>query len=632
MLGNRLQCVTTRNVLCLLTIVSVVLISSNALLLWTYRGSVQLTYTGGLHKQTKLTHEVTPIGSLMAQAEDVFSTVIGTQTYDLHTAAQSYRAIHGRHPPPGFDKWFHFAQSTGAVIAESLFDQIYRDLTPFWGVPADKMRNFANSFGDHIYVRNGTANMTTNHGQGTPNDRMVAWLDVVTSIQEMLPDLDMAINVMDESRVIVPWESIDKLVTVEIKSRHLLRNHKVTEKYMTLPNHTESPEHLPQVEWIGPGEERYWDIARVGCAPQAPARFKAAADDFRGPPLMEPEYPMRTVQGYVRNWTYVRDPCQQRYLQEAHGTFIEPISVSTTHSLVPIFGESKLSMNNDILIPPAAYLSETFAGGQYSNAHSHGGNWSEKISGVFWRGVASGGRNREENWTRFHRHRFVAMMNGSYVRSIERDPQAVGVGKTFKLQSYAKYRLNGPTDTDLGTWLSRIANVGFTKLLCWPATSTHSCNYTEPYYGIVAQVEMEKQYNHKLLPDIDGNSFSGRYLAFLRSTSAPIKATIYSEWHDDRLVPWLHFIPMDNSFVDIYGILDYFVGTGYKTNLDDGRHGVQKKRDLAAQKIAYRGKGWAEKVLRKEDMQIYMLRLLLEYARLCDDNRNTLGYVRDLEG
>jgi hypothetical protein len=44
------------------------------------------------------------------------------------------------------------------------------------------------------------------------------------------------------------------------------------------------------------------------------------------------------------------------------------------------------------------------------------------------------------------------------------------------------------------------------------------------------------------------------------------------------------------------------------------------------------GKGWAEKVLRKEDMQIYMLRLLLEYARLCDDNRNTLGYVRDLEG
>jgi hypothetical protein len=53
---------------------------------------------------------------------------------------------------------------------------------------------------------------------------------------------------------------------------------------------------------------------------------------------------------------------------------------------------------------------------------------------------------------------------------------------------------------------------------------------------------------------------------------------------------------------------------------------------LAEQKIAYRGKGWAEKVLRKEDMQIYMLRLLLEYARLCDDNRNTLGYVRDLEG
>ena len=45
------------------------------------------------------------------------------------------------------------------------------------------------------------------------------------------------------------------------------------------------------------------------------------------------------------------------------------------------------------------------------------------------------------------------------------------------------------------------------------------------------------------------------------------------------------------------------------------------------QKIALGGKEWAEKVLRREDMQVYVYRLLLEYARLCDDNRERLGWM-----
>lgn len=121
----------------------------------------------------------------------------------------------------------------------------------------------------------------------------------------------------------------------------------------------------------------------------------------------------------------------------------------------------------------------------------------------------------------------------------------------------------------------------------------------------------------KYLPDIDGNSFSGRYLAFLKSTSLPIKATIYNEWHDSRLLAWRHFVLMDNTFIDMYGIMDYFLG--YQSS---GSH------DTVARKIAVQGKEWAEKVLRREDMLIYVLRLLLEYARICDDQREMLGFCR----
>ncbi|KAF2134855.1 glycosyltransferase family 90 protein [Dothidotthia symphoricarpi CBS 119687] len=470
--------------------------------------------------------------------------------------------------------------------------------------------------------------MTTNHAGGTANDRMEAWLELTRSIADYLPDVDMAINVMDESRVVVPWEDIDGFVRKESESRRVMDEYRVQHRLPTLNISAEQSEQPTKVEWIGPGE-RFWDIARVGCSPQSPARQVIAVTNFTGPPPMPSGFPEGSFEGYVQNWTMVRDPCQQPTLQESHGTFVEPVSISTTRSLVPIFGESKLSMNNDILIPPAAYVSDGFSGGLYADTRGHGGEWIDKIAGAVWRGVASGGRNREENWTRFHRHRFVSMMNGTSVETAETNSDTDDRAPNFNLPNHRAYHLIATKAQNLGTWLNRLTNVGFTNLLCFPLTKAPTCNYTDPYFTLAPNIDMASLYDYKLLPDIDGNSFSGRYLAFLRSTSVPVKATIYSEWHDDRLIPWLHFIPMDNSFVDVYGIMDYFLGTamGSKT-LDSGALGAGA-RDGEARRIAVQGKEWAEKVLRREDMQIYMLRLLLEYARLCADEREQSGFVGD---
>jgi hypothetical protein len=78
---------------------------------------------------------------------------------------------------------------------------------------------------------------------------------------------------------------------------------------------------------------------------------------------------------------------------------------------------------------------------------------------------------------------------------------------------------------------------------------------------------------------------------------------------------------MDNRYGDWFGIMEYFLG--------DEKRGVAG-HDAEAEKIANAGKEWAEKVLRKEDMQVYVLRLLLEYARICDEKRESMGWVDDL--
>ena len=122
-------------------------------------------------------------------------------------------------------------------------------------------------------------------------------------------------------------------------------------------------------------------------------------------------------------------------------------------------------------------------------------------------------------------------------------------------------------------------------------------------------------------PDIDGASYSGRYRAILHSNSLPMKATIYDEWHDSRLIAWKHFVPMDVSNVDLYGLLEYFFG------YEDEVAG----HDEVARKIAVEGSQWANTVLRTEDMLVYIYRLVLEMARLQDDRRLQMGYVADLE-
>jgi hypothetical protein len=158
-----------------------------------------------------------------------------------------------------------------------------------------------------------------------------------------------------------------------------------------------------------------------------------------------------------------------------------------------------------------------------------------------------------------------------------------------------------------------MVNAAFVKL-CNPS----ECPFYSDIFSVHKHLPMKQQYEYKFLPDVDGNSFSARFRGFLRSTSLPLKSTIYAEWHDDRLTPWVHFVPFDNTFQDLFPLLDYFS--------DNNGPG-----DAAARLIAEQGQAWSEKVLRVDDMRLYVWRLLLEWARVCDENRHTLAYVDDLK-
>ena len=553
-----------------------------------------------------------PIGYLIQSAKIQLNELLEKETKNLTAAAQAYRERRGRQPPPGFDRWYQFAQKHHALIIEDFFDRIYDDLSPFWGIPAKDIREPANTFLHKISVRNGKTIMRSD-GQERP--WMKLWKNLVSSIAHELPDVDLPMNVMDESRVIVPWETVHEYLKIERESKKIVPEAELIDESQRLDFLNSDETSSPVFEGVG----WYWLKVAEGCGPHSDARKANVTEieDFTTRPPLTGERPHRSYEGFVQDWAFSKDPCKNAHLRSIHGTFVEPVSQSTTRTLFPLFGGSKLSVNNDILLPAAMYWAE---GTDYSSKNYHGPAWKDKKDVLTWRGGATGGRNTKDNWTRFQRHRFVSMVNGSKVREAEVHPASA---LNFILPPDGEYSLSTQPPTQdpesMGDWVDSWADIAFTGLNCFPVVpgknSRKQCPYTGPYFSVADRISMHDQFISKYLPDIDGNSFSGRYRAFLASTSVPIKATIYDEWHDSRLVPWKHFVPMDNTFADIYGLMEYFVGTD-----------TVPGHDVVAQQIALEGKQWAERVLRKEDMQVYVFRLLLEYARLCDDRRDMLGW------
>ncbi|CAG9979760.1 unnamed protein product [Clonostachys byssicola] len=534
-----------------------------------------------------------PIRKLMLDARKRHEETLLKRSTDLNTAARRYRERRGRHPPPGFDRWFQAAMETDAIHVEDYFDRIYKDLAPYWALEPEVLKRRASSWHFVVRVRGGTATM-----KGDVGDRVLwleLWNTLVEEFAEHLPDVDMPINYMDESRILVPFNNITTLVDKEKKERKMVDVKEVTTEFKGLKEIDETSSETYEPEWHGP-DEQYWDVAVKTCGPNTPAHGVKQVADLSQPSEFPQNYrPSYAYKGFIQNWTAAIDPCLQPHLRQLHGSLIEPVSIRSTEELIPLFGGSKLPMNNEILIPGAMYLTDREF---YSGGESHGPTWVRKKTQLVWRGMGSGGRTKPHSWHHFQRHRLIDMLNSTSVSRAEAEGRAM----TFELPSheiYPDYRIK---DGQLSEWLKTFADAGF-GLLC----PYDECDWLGTYFKVVKSIPMKKQYQYKFLPDVDGNSFSARFRGFLRSTSVPLKASIYTEWHDDRLVPWLHFIPLDNTLQDLFPALDFFAD-------GDG------PGDMAARFIAESGKDWAEATLRREDMRL-----------VCDENRHNLGFVDDIK-
>ena len=184
-----------------------------------------------------------PIDALIQTAEDEFAAKLSKSTKTLAAAAATYRERRGRHPPPGFDKWYQFATERDVIIVEDFWDRIYEDLEPFWGVPPAKIRKDAREFDMRIQIRDGKAST------GSDWFWTKIWLSMIQTVEQLLPDMELAVNPMDEPRMVVPWEDMDVYMKKAAKTRRIADVQSVVSDYSSLEAAREEHSDVLPAHW-----------------------------------------------------------------------------------------------------------------------------------------------------------------------------------------------------------------------------------------------------------------------------------------------------------------------------------------------------------------------------------------------
>lgn len=546
-----------------------------------------------------------PIRRLMQEAEDTFDALKKKQSRSLEEAVTNYKTRYGINPPPGFDKWYRFAKERSVQLIDE-YDTIMESLLPFWALEPHVIRaRVREALG---YGQNGLIALMIRKGRAAKIDGGPDWQqrvtrDMIEDFVPDLPDMDIAFNVHDEPRVVVPHDELSRMVDIAKTQKHpaALAYPKPKNAFSPSSDLGDATRRIKEAKFSRFNEfphQYTWVPSRLSCSPDSPARsFDENVTDSTHAHALGPL-------GFVYNYTAFTDICSSPSLRSTYGFFNRPNAFKIAHELIPIFSQSKISSFNDILYPsPWYHYGKTVTDKppethqvQYNSTMDP--NWSAKETTFWWRGSTTGGFSRDGGWRRQHRQILMRNINALDTAKVLEN---VGVEQEQPIwQVKAVPRKTYKDMIDI-----HFSGVG----QCDPG----DCDAQREFFEMAMPVDPQEAWKYKFLLDIDGNAFSGRFYSFLKSKSLPLKLSIFREWHNEWLRPWIHFVPLSLRGTEHLEAIRYFA--------------KEEEGKGLAERIARQGRQWSEQVLRNTDMEVWFYRLLLEYARVIDDEREGIGFV-----
>ncbi|KAG6248002.1 hypothetical protein E4U24_002888 [Claviceps purpurea] len=542
--------------------------------------------------------DIHPVEHLSQTAEHEFRATLDRQSKTLEEAVKEYRRRYKLAPPPHFDKWVEFAMENKVQLVDE-FDTIHELMTPFWGLSPRTIRSRAQeALGRDngllgIAIRGHKVAFVDNaHG---PEWQQEATTDMMAKFLQYLPDMDLAFNIHDEPRVVLQHDDLARLVrkatTEDMVSS--FANPRPVNAFATSVPDLEATRFtkVKRTRFRAAAHQPTWTTSRMSCPPDSAARILDDAtlgDDAARYALTEA--------GFVANSTALADICLSPSLSQTHGFFDRPNGYNVAHDLFPIFSQSKMSSYSDIIYPSPWYWS-----GKVTYNEAKDFSWNDKDAQLYWRGSTTGGFGRDGSWKRHHRQRLVQKLTHAPQADVLEMETVGGGDQTHEAPSNGILRQVKRSEVDA------LLNVRFSHVgQCDPA----DCQAQIKHFGVKDMVDMNDAWRYRFLLDMDGNAFSGRFYALLQSRSQVFKQAIFQEWHRERLKPWVHYVPMSMRGHDWVELVRFY----------------SSRSNTRAEAMARASSDWAGKTLRKVDMEAWFFRLLLEYARVVDDDRASIGF------
>ncbi|KAJ3915664.1 hypothetical protein F5877DRAFT_48129 [Lentinula edodes] len=587
-----------------------------------------------------LTYSTHPITRMMDEAEERFRAKVERQSKTLPEAIEEYKRRYGMPPPKGFEGWWEYTRKYDVVLVDE-YDTLMRDLAPHgWalGGGPEMRRRIAEVAGvssiDLVRVRNGVPSTVSINKDGFVDDEVSARARGLKSMLgkcvAVLPDMDFPVNAKAEGRVIVPWDRWEVADDTPDDDKNKVH-----------PLSTFRP------DWRGEGN--VWDTWRRTCPPNSTARKFYAS--IRSAMLDITSSSNKPAGNQASSFAFAPSTsfdsvsfCDNPHLHYTQGHFFS--DWRTLGDLYPILSPARAKGFGDIKIPSHYYYGST-------DAYTYG--WDEvnlelqptdrgetgkesKRNKIFWRGATTGGGNSPPGFAAlYQRHRAVRM---------------TGPFSNISLSTSAKSSASQIQLADVPLTAHKIPAATLNKALM-DIAFVKAAN-ADQYPGGMEKLMQEHRFSgsvylgghwqYKYLIDLDGMSYSGRFMSFLASDSVPIKSTVYEEFFSEWIEPWLHYIPLSSSYEEIYNIYGYFSGIPAEVveevygNATDPATGAPlfppgskipaipgaPDGDARLRRIARAGKQWKRTIGRTLDLESYVYRLALEWARLCADDRDAM--------
>ena len=485
-------------------------------------------------------------------AQRKFNDMVSRQSQTYQQAVDRYVQQFQRQPPPGFEDWFHFAKLHNATIIDD-YGQLEKDLAPLRKVPSHILRQRVNNVRKVVKHRlyqwefvNGTA-----HTDAPAEwEEVQVYKEILQPFVHKLPDFKLLHNLNDPHRVCGP-------------------------KY------GEEDVNDPSAPIAHCSDGSCKELLTLGC----PRNTETTS-------LVSTDRPSVDMCANAEDWS------------TKHGLF--HVYSECYRTTVPMLSLSKVSSFQDITTASWCYGSTHY---RLEGDHKDTIPYAQKKASIYWRGSKTGSSPLAQYAFRGHRERLVMLTHQmkSKIAQLTGRTQT-GADLTLAAADLDRVSLpNMPTTFTRAqaTALSRLQpdsiNINFVKL--------HNCE-VDPQFcttwnatiPLSPAVSSNRAFENKFLIDVDGNAMSCRFYRLLDSNSLVFKQTIWVEWHDDRIVPWLHYVPVSTDYEELPILIDYFANN-------------VKGQELG-QLIAESGRDWASTALRKIDLSVYTYRQMLELANI----------------